>query len=329
MIITPYTIPVAVAGASPTTVAPTTTMPLATPALVPRHYTYWNGRDIETVNAVTYTLATGFTTYPAVTCLPYSARAPSGKSNSIDAACFTVSGPYHDIPVSATFVVVDKCSTVDGITTTAYSTYYDYWDKDVITTASTVTIEPWVRCSWHLTADHPENCETVSPLGWASLIFTIFTIQVMWWASDIHLLFKPRDKGGGLRAYFDAVVWACIRATSPMSAGAIALHCGDGPAHGARIYYQGVRTSSRGHLFDGRTPNANWRPGRSFKYWISVFTECLTIATATLTMVRACSKEYANIPFSESWRSIRSKCLAKSSQQHVVKRSRKRLAKSS
>jgi hypothetical protein len=127
---------------------------------------------------------------------------------------------------------------------------------------------------------------------------------VSWWASDLPLLFKPRDQGGGLRAYLDAVVWACVRANSPMSAGMVALYCGPGPAHAARIYYQGVRTGPDGHLFDGRTPNPRWRPGRSLKYWTSVLNECISLITAIITIVKACTKtvreDQESIPFSES-----------------------------
>ncbi len=57
-----------------------------------------------------------------------------------------------------------------------------------------------------------------TPLDWAVLVITTFTINISWWALELSTARKH-----GVKAYFEATCWQCLRVCMPCVAGIWAI----------------------------------------------------------------------------------------------------------
>ena len=212
------------------------------------------------------------TTYTAATTVAWT------QSATIQARCFTLT-PGESLPPSISFVGAD-CTTESFSERTDYLTYTSGENLFglTVTEDKTVTqvLKPtsYVFCSPLPDYKNPATCDTVTPITWASLAITFITIQLTWWVFDVPLLWA---KGGGIKAFLDAVSWACTRSHSPSSAGSIAASKGHGTGEFARVYYLGMRR---------QTAPPEWT---LWKYCTCLGADLLSVAATIVTVYQACT----------------------------------------
>lgn len=130
--------------------------------------------------------------------------------------------------------------------------------------------------------DHEEATAScaASTTDWTLLIFTILAVNVNWWLLKIPVLVYK-----GPRAYFNGVVWQCVRNCLPGVAAYLALRESDSPTAWATIYYQGPLGPSRKVGEEGRT---YYRPLTATQYAQYAFSDTIIVVATIMSLVQFC-----------------------------------------
>lgn len=118
-----------------------------------------------------------------------------------------------------------------------------------------------------------------SARDWASLMLTIFAVNVSWW-----LLYIPTIWQRGTRQYFNKVLWQCLRTNLPSVAAMVALKLGEDRTKWPSLYYYGPSDPDA-------DPETGVKPIDRLRSFKVAFADTAVIVGTIMTIVQYCQMD--------------------------------------
>lgn len=122
-----------------------------------------------------------------------------------------------------------------------------------------------------LGSDKSKICDADS-VDWATLVLMFIGINMSWWLADLPKLWQQ-----GVRAYFDAVIWQCLRVSLPSVVGIFSVYHAIDSNDIPRIYYRGFYHQQE------RKPTGSGFP-------VAVISDGMVMVAVFMAIYKACTR---------------------------------------